>query len=111
MSKLKTMVIFSAGYVLGAQAGRARYEEIKQQATRLAEHPKTKQLTGAAKEQLSTRLPESVTTKLGLTSTGTSTGTATTSMPSTTGTPSTTTGGADLDRTVDGEPVARPSHL
>ena len=35
MSKIKTILVFAAGYVIGARAGRGRYEEIKKQAVDL----------------------------------------------------------------------------
>jgi hypothetical protein len=64
MSKVKNIVILGVGYVLGAKAGRARYEQLKQQATRVAEHPRTQQLAHTAREQVVTRLPGSVTERL-----------------------------------------------
>lgn len=40
MKKLTLLVAAAAGYVLGSRAGRERYEQIKQQATRLWNNPK-----------------------------------------------------------------------
>lgn len=39
MKKLTVLVIGAAGYVLGARAGRERYEQIKQQATKTWNNP------------------------------------------------------------------------
>ena len=64
MGKVKNVVILGVGYVLGTKAGRARYEQLKQQATRVAEHPRTQQLARSAREQVSTRMPASVTQRL-----------------------------------------------
>ena len=64
MSKVKNLVVFGVGYVLGAQAGRSRYEQLKERATRIAEHPRTQQLARTAREQATTCLPASVGAKL-----------------------------------------------
>ncbi|MEV7397979.1 hypothetical protein [Aeromicrobium sp. NPDC092404] len=40
MKKLTVLVIGAAGYVLGARAGRERYEQIKTQATKAWNNPK-----------------------------------------------------------------------
>jgi hypothetical protein len=64
MSKVKSIAILGVGYVLGAQAGRARYEQLRQQATRVAHHPRTQRLVRTAREQAATRLPGSVTERL-----------------------------------------------
>lgn len=39
MSKLKTIVAFAAGYIVGARAGHGRYEEIKNRAKEMWEKP------------------------------------------------------------------------
>jgi hypothetical protein len=36
---------FAAGYVLGARAGRERYEQLKRQVTQLAQQPQVKEVT------------------------------------------------------------------
>ena len=55
MSKLKMLVAGGIGYVLGARAGRERYEQIKAAATRVRTNPqvqeKTQQAVDLAKEQ------------------------------------------------------------
>ena len=43
MGKLSMALGLGVGYVLGAQAGRARYEQIKQAAARLVERPEVQQ--------------------------------------------------------------------
>lgn len=40
MKKLSLLVAAAAGYVLGSRAGRERYEQIKQQTTKLWNNPK-----------------------------------------------------------------------
>lgn len=57
ISKVKNVVIFGAGYVLGAQAGRARYEELKEQATRVMAHPKTQQVADQTRRLVTSKLP------------------------------------------------------
>jgi hypothetical protein len=111
MSKIKTLAILGVGYVLGAQAGRARYEQIKQQALRVAEHPKTQALAQQARDKVSAKLPESLTSKLN--STGWPGTTGTTGSSSSTGstdtTPVETT--IDLRDNVGAHPTSRPSNL
>jgi hypothetical protein len=51
MSKLTLAVAFAAGYVVGAKAGRDRYEQIRAGAQKVAENPKVQAATGAAKEK------------------------------------------------------------
>lgn len=65
MGKLRNLAVFGAGYVLGAQAGRARYEQIKQRATQVAGHPRTQALVQRARDEAQTRLPAAVTGRLG----------------------------------------------
>jgi hypothetical protein len=45
MGKISMGVGFAAGYVLGARAGRERYEQLKQKASQLAQRPQVKQVT------------------------------------------------------------------
>ena len=108
MSKLKNLVVFGAGYVLGAQAGRARYEQIKRQATRVAEHPKTQAFVQRARDEAQTRLPSAVAGRLG--------GSAPTSDVGYPEGGHVTDPGrepvVDLTERVDGDqPVSPPSHL
>ena len=44
----------AVGYVLGAQAGRERYEQLKQLARKAAEHPTVQQTAGALQAQAQT---------------------------------------------------------
>ena len=44
--KLKLLAGLAAGYVLGARAGRERYERIAEATRRLAERPEVRELTG-----------------------------------------------------------------
>ena len=44
MSKLVTAGVFATGYVLGARAGRERYEEIRRAWERLTNHPRIKEI-------------------------------------------------------------------
>ena len=43
MKKLSLLVAAEAGYVLGARAGRERYEQIKKVATRVKDDPRVQQ--------------------------------------------------------------------
>ena len=49
MGKLSLAVGLGVGYVLGAQAGRARYEQIKQAAAELMERPEVQQALDKAR--------------------------------------------------------------
>lgn len=55
MSKLTILIAGAAGYVLGARAGRERYDEIKDLATKVRQNPtvqeKTQQAVDTAKAQ------------------------------------------------------------
>jgi hypothetical protein len=51
MSKLTLTLAFGAGYVLGAKAGRGRYEQIKARAAKVAENPRVQAATDTAKEK------------------------------------------------------------
>lgn len=55
MSKLTILIAGAAGYVLGARAGRERYDEIKDLATKVRKNPtvqqKTQQAVDTAKAQ------------------------------------------------------------
>ncbi|HEY6794044.1 MAG TPA: hypothetical protein VI248_05105 [Kineosporiaceae bacterium] len=64
MSKVKTLAILGVGYVLGAQAGRPRYEQIKRQALRVVMHPRTQQLAQQARDAVSAKLPPTVGSRL-----------------------------------------------
>jgi hypothetical protein len=49
---LKLLAGLAAGYVLGARAGRERYERIAEATRRLAERPQVRELTGKARSGL-----------------------------------------------------------
>ena len=51
MSKLTLAVAFAAGYVVGARAGRDRYEQIRAGAQKVAENPRVQAAAGAAKDK------------------------------------------------------------
>ena len=51
MSKLTLGVAFAAGYVVGAKAGRDRYEQIRAGAQKVAENPRVQQVATTAKEK------------------------------------------------------------
>jgi len=57
MSLIKNALILGAGYVLGAHAGRPRYEQLKQQATKLLQRPEVKQAGNRAKDAVAQKLP------------------------------------------------------
>lgn len=50
MSKLSLLAAGGVGYVLGARAGRERYEQIKVQAQKVARNPKVQDATQQAKD-------------------------------------------------------------
>jgi hypothetical protein len=50
IKKLTLAAAFGGGYVLGAKAGRDRYEQIKQTAQQVAEDPRVQQATSQAQE-------------------------------------------------------------
>jgi hypothetical protein len=52
--KLKWAVALGVGYVLGARAGRERYEQIAEQARRLSNRPEVQKATGKVRDQLNT---------------------------------------------------------
>lgn len=58
MGKLSFLLGVSVGYVIGARAGRERYEQIKLQAGRAWQHPAVQEQVGKAAEQIRTRGPE-----------------------------------------------------
>ena len=57
MSKLFTLTVFSAGYVLGARAGRERYEQIAAGARRVAGNPKVQAASHKAQETIAQQAP------------------------------------------------------
>ena len=133
MRKLTALLAGGIGYVLGARAGRQRYEQLRQAATRVTSNPKVQQTAQQAKEaapvikekvsgaatavtskvggsgsgsQSSTGTSSTGTSSTGTSSTGTSTtGTSTTSTPLT----STETTAASTATTPTVTPTATPS--
>jgi len=50
IKKLTLLAAFGGGYVLGAKAGRERYEQLKQTAQQVADDPRVQQATSQAQE-------------------------------------------------------------
>lgn len=57
MGKIMTGIGFAAGYVLGAKAGRERYQQIVRSAEDLANRPQVQQATEKIKGVVGDRLP------------------------------------------------------
>ena len=53
--KLALLAAAGGGYVLGAKAGRGRYEQIRSGAQRLAKNPKVQEATQKAQDTVSTQ--------------------------------------------------------
>lgn len=51
MSKITLAAAFAAGYVVGAKAGRERYEQIRSGAQKVADNPRVQAATDTAKEK------------------------------------------------------------
>ncbi len=59
MALIKNAAVFGVGYVVGARAGRERYEQLKSKATEVMQRPETKQ----AKERLGSAVTEKLPSK------------------------------------------------
>jgi hypothetical protein len=59
---LKLLAGLAAGYVLGARAGRERYERIAEATRRLAERPEVREVTGKVRSGLGTGLEKAADT-------------------------------------------------
>jgi hypothetical protein len=59
---LKLLAGLTAGYVLGARAGRERYEQIAEATRRLAERPEVRELTGKVRSGLGAGLEKAAGT-------------------------------------------------
>jgi hypothetical protein len=57
MKKLTLLAAFAAGYVLGAQAGRQRYEQIKKAATRVKDDPHVRSAASTVAETAREQAP------------------------------------------------------
>ena len=57
MSKLFTLTVFGAGYVLGARAGRERYEQIASGARKVAGNPTVQAASSKAQETIAQQAP------------------------------------------------------
>lgn len=55
MSKITMVAAFGTGYVLGAKAGRERYEQLSAKAQQLWSHPKVQEQAGKVQEQAKDR--------------------------------------------------------
>lgn len=58
MSKITLLAVGAAGYVLGARAGRERYEQIAFQAQRFWTNPKVQRASQQAQEYARAKAPE-----------------------------------------------------
>lgn len=58
MGKLSLLVGLGAGYVLGAMAGRRRYEQIRTRTNQLWGHPKVRQSRTALGREVRSRAPQ-----------------------------------------------------
>ena len=56
-AKTLTLVAGAAGYVLGARAGRERYDQIKEQADRLRNNPKGQKAASDAQDVVAEKAP------------------------------------------------------
>ncbi|MBD8870461.1 hypothetical protein [Nocardioides donggukensis] len=57
MGKLKILILVGVGYVLGARAGRERYEQIRDRAKRFANNPKVQDTVSKAEETVRHQAP------------------------------------------------------
>lgn len=57
MGKLKLLVVLGIGYVLGARAGRARYEQIKSRAQQFAQNPTVRKTASQAQQTVREQAP------------------------------------------------------
>ena len=57
MSKILTLAVGAAGYVLGTKAGRERYEQIKTQANRVWSNPKIQRAASDAQDFAAEKAP------------------------------------------------------
>lgn len=55
MKKLTLLAGLGVGYVLGARAGRERYEQIRSQAQKLSANPKVRSATSKAQDTVTTQ--------------------------------------------------------
>lgn len=53
MSKIALALAFGAGYVVGAKAGRSRYEQIRAGAQKVADNPTVQSVASTAKDKAS----------------------------------------------------------
>jgi len=58
MSKIVTLAAGAAGYVLGAKAGRGRYDQIAANAQRFWSNPRVQKTANDAKEKAREKAPE-----------------------------------------------------
>lgn len=57
MSKIVTLTVAAGGYILGARAGRERYEQIAAKAKKLWNNPKVQQAAADAKDVVAEQAP------------------------------------------------------
>ena len=105
MAKFSFLLGFGAGYVLGAKAGRERYEQIRRMWSDAKDNPQLQGLAGMAQARADD-VVSSVKSKMGRDTTP-DTGTATRSTGTTTTPPATATSSPDVTALpVDPPPIA-----
>jgi hypothetical protein len=103
MKKLTLLAGLGVGYVLGARAGRERYEQIRSRAKRIASNPTVQSAAGKAQETVTTQATaaaSAVADKVGEKVGGSSGSTGSTGSDGSTGTSSAT-------EPADGQPLTR----
>jgi hypothetical protein len=103
MGKVSFALGLGAGYVLGARAGRARYEQIQHAAASLAEKPQVQEAVGKVRDSLPAPLQNAVDGIVPKSSSGGSGGGSPSSTPSSTASPAAAAGGS-FPLADDGEP-------
>ena len=107
MKKIVLLTAAAAGYVLGARAGRERYEQIKSGAQKVAENPRVQAATSKAQETVTaqaTAVAGAAKEKVGMTGGGTTAGSPTSTTTTTMATPS-----AGMPTTPDDEVFIQPA--
>ena len=94
MGKVTFALGLGAGYVLGARAGRARYEQIQQAATRLTERPEVQEAVGKVRDSLPPTLQSTVDGLTGHASSGSGPASSGAAAPPATTAASTAAGGS-----------------
>ena len=114
MKKIVLLTAAAAGYVLGARAGRERYEQIKSGAQKVAGDPRVQAATTKAQETVAaqaTAVAGAAKEKVGMTGSGagTTAGSPTTSTTTSTSTTTMATPSAGMPTTPDDEVFIQPA--